>query len=77
MDVTKRAMMNIVGVDLWGGLGRFGSSIANAIKKALTTYGKRRQIQRSRQALLRMDDHMLKDIGITREEAMKEGKRLF
>ncbi len=33
--------------------------------------------QRSRRQLLTLDDHLLKDIGLTREQACQEGKQTF
>ena len=33
--------------------------------------------QRSRRQLLTLDDHLLKDIGLTREQAYQEGKQTF
>ena len=33
--------------------------------------------QRSRRQLLTLDDHLLKDIGLTREQACQEGKQPF
>lgn len=32
-------------------------------------------LRRSRQALLRLDERLLRDIGITREEAIREARR--
>ncbi|MEO8242582.1 MAG: DUF1127 domain-containing protein [bacterium] len=33
-------------------------------------------LRRERRALLALDDHMLSDVGLTREEAVSEAKRL-
>ena len=35
------------------------------------------QRRRSRRQLLTLDDHLLKDIGLTREQACQEGKQTF
>ncbi|MEF2074204.1 DUF1127 domain-containing protein [Consotaella aegiceratis] len=39
--------------------------------------GRQRRLRRSRRALLDLSDHQLRDIGLTRAEARKEGRRSF
>jgi uncharacterized protein YjiS (DUF1127 family) len=36
-----------------------------------------RELQRQRRALLELDQHQLKDIGLTREQALREASKLF
>jgi len=44
------------------------------LRYQLSHYQQRR---RSRRQLLTLDDHLLKDIGLTREQACQEGKQTF
>lgn len=77
MDATRRAMMNVTSLNLWGVVERVSRSAAVGFKKGLVLYGKWRLNRRSRLALLRMNDRMLKDIGITYVDALQEGKKPF
>lgn len=36
-----------------------------------------RELQRQRRALMELDQHQLKDIGLTREQALREANKLF
>jgi uncharacterized protein YjiS (DUF1127 family) len=38
---------------------------------------RRQELARQRRRLVALDEHMLKDIGITRADASREGSRLF
>ena len=50
-----------------------GSVVGHLLKTAWATWDRQRQ----RRALLDLDAHTLRDIGITREEAVKEGLKPF
>jgi uncharacterized protein YjiS (DUF1127 family) len=41
---------------------------AGAIGRWITNYARRLTLWRTQQALLRLNDHMLRDIGLTRED---------
>jgi uncharacterized protein YjiS (DUF1127 family) len=45
--------------------------------RAITTLLRWQELVRQRRALLRLDDHMLKDIGLSRADALREGERRF
>lgn len=46
----------------------------NQLRCQLHSY---RQYRRSRRQLLALDDRLLNDIGVTREQAQKEGQKAF
>lgn len=48
-----------------------------ALSRALLTLLRWQEVARQRRALAAMDDHMLKDIGITRADACREAARPF
>ncbi|XQU08385.1 DUF1127 domain-containing protein [Halomonas sp. LY9] len=50
------------------------SQLVSQLRYQLSHYQQRR---RSRRQLLTLDDHLLKDIGLTREQACQEGKQTF
>ena len=77
MAVTKRAHMNFSGLDspdFFERIGRWSVNAAADITSTIRIWN-RRQI--TRKALLEMNDHLLKDIGISRTEALREGKKTF
>jgi uncharacterized protein YjiS (DUF1127 family) len=43
----------------------------------ITTLLRWYELSRQRRALLRLDDHMLKDIGLSRVDALREADRRF
>jgi uncharacterized protein YjiS (DUF1127 family) len=53
--------------------GDCGFSIAALVRRFMWAL----QIRHERRALLSLDDHMLKDIGLTRFEAWREGNRVL
>ena len=56
---------------------RAAASISGAVKRVLTVWQHARTAQRERRALAKLDDRMLKDIGLTRSEAYRETQRDF
>jgi uncharacterized protein YjiS (DUF1127 family) len=50
----------------------FGAGLARAVQQA----ARRHRISRSRQQLARLNDHMLRDLGITRSEVERLSDRL-
>jgi uncharacterized protein YjiS (DUF1127 family) len=60
--------------------GRRGSlvqQLAWRADRAVTTLLRWHELARQRRALLRLDDHMLKDIGLSRADALREADRPF
>jgi uncharacterized protein YjiS (DUF1127 family) len=51
--------------------------LASRADRAITTLLRWQELARERRALMRLDDHMLKDIGITRADAQRESERPF
>jgi uncharacterized protein YjiS (DUF1127 family) len=51
----------------------YGSVVGHLLRAAWATWDRQRQ----RRALLDLDAHTLRDIGITREEALNEGLKPF
>ena len=51
--------------------------LARLAEQAITTLLRWQELARERRALLRLDDHMLKDIGLSRADAMREAERPF
>ena len=77
MDVTNRAMMNVSVLDILGffeGIGRWLIRAALKPIKVIRTWNRN---QRTRRALYNMSDHMLKDIGLSRVDAMQEWRKPF
>jgi uncharacterized protein YjiS (DUF1127 family) len=51
--------------------------LARQAERAITALLRWRELAGQRRALLRMDDHMLKDIGLSRADALREAERPF
>lgn len=71
MDATKRAMMNVSGLDILGFTERVGRWIYRMILKPVRAYTAWRRTRKGKKALLSMGDHMLKDLGISRVDAIQ------
>ncbi len=71
MDATNRALMNVSGLDILGFTERVGRWILRMTLKTVRAYMAWRRTQRGRKALLSMSDHMLKDLGISRVDAIQ------
>ena len=56
------------------GLARFLQSAGARLVSGLL---RRQELARQRRRLVALDEHMLKDIGIARADASREGSRLF
>ena len=77
MDATKRALTNLPGLnilDFFERIGRWSATAATSITSTIREWNRR---QRTRKALLEMSDHLLKDIGISRADALREGSKAF
>jgi uncharacterized protein YjiS (DUF1127 family) len=77
MDTTKRELMNLSGLHSPDYLERIGRWSANAAASITGTIREWNRRQKTRKALLEMSDHLLKDIGISRIEALREGNKAF
>ncbi len=55
----------------------FVQQLARQAERAVTTLLRWQELARQRRALLRLDDSMLKDIGISRVDALREADRPF
>lgn len=77
MDATRRALMNISGLDLPGFSERVSGWLGRSAKEFLRAIRKWNRRYRTRRDLLEMEDRILKDIGINRSDALKEGKKAF
>ncbi|MES9843784.1 MAG: DUF1127 domain-containing protein [Candidatus Sedimenticola sp. PURPLELP] len=55
--------------------GRKAYSLGNSLHELFTTLRFLWQRQRQRRRLLEMEDHLLKDIGISRADALNEGEK--
>ena len=77
MNEVQRALMNVSSLDLLGSFQRAGRWHARVILGAVRTLRQWNRNQKTRRALLNMSDHMLKDIGITRVDALQEGRKVF
>ncbi len=74
MDATNRAMMNVSGLDVLGFFERTGSWFIRGALKPFKALRKWNQNQKGSRALLSMSDHMLKDLGISRVDAIQYSK---
>lgn len=77
MDATKRALMNLSGLDFLGFSERVGGWLGGSAQKFVGTIRRWNHRHRTRRALLDMEDRMLKDIGISRSDALGEGRKAF
>jgi hypothetical protein len=71
MNATNRAMMNVSGLDLLGFFERIGGWLIRAALKPIKALGAWDRIQKENRALLKMNDHMLRDIGLSRENVWR------
>jgi uncharacterized protein YjiS (DUF1127 family) len=53
------------------------AAITSRIKECITLLSRVIDRQRQRRALLELDDHLLNDIGVSRGEAIAEGRKPF
>lgn len=58
-----------------GGLYKLTCQLIQGLNQMLVAQQLRTSIRKERIQLMEMSDHMLKDIGISREQAMQESKR--
>lgn len=77
MDMTRRALMNISSLDLLGFSERVGRLLGGSFHKIAGTVQRWNRRYQTRRDLLRMEDYLLKDIGINRSDALKEGTKAF
>ncbi len=75
MDVTNRALMNVSGLDILGFLERVGGWLIRVSLRPVKAVRAWNRTQRGRRALLTMSDHMLKDLGISRVDAMQYARQ--
>ncbi len=60
-----------------GPAGRSSERLRAGLARAILTLLRWQELVRQRRALLKMDDRMLKDIGISRADALREAGRRF
>jgi uncharacterized protein YjiS (DUF1127 family) len=77
MDITNRALMNVSSLDLLNFFEGIGRWLREAVLRSIRTIRQWNRNQKTRKALLNMSNHMLKDIGLSRVDAMQEGKKAF
>jgi uncharacterized protein YjiS (DUF1127 family) len=74
-------MMSYAPRDRTARRGRAASGLARVLRNAsgrlVVALLQRQELAQQRRRLLSLDDRMLKDIGITRADASREGSRLF
>lgn len=78
MDATKRAMINVSGLNILGLFEGIGRWLFRACLRAVEDFRMWNRVQKDSRALLNMSDHMLKDIGLRREDVLHAaGKELW
>jgi uncharacterized protein YjiS (DUF1127 family) len=77
MDITYRTLMNVSMLDILGFLERIGEWLIRAALKPIKIIRMWNRVQKDNRALLNMSDHMLKDIGISRVDAVQEWRKWF
>ncbi len=55
----------------------FVRKVARRADRVITALLRWHELARQRRALLRLDDHMLKDVGLSRADAVREAERPF
>ncbi len=77
MAASKRMLINLSGLDLLGFSGRTGEWLGESVHKFAKVIHEWNRRYRTRKELLEMEDYMLKDIGISRSDALREGNKPF
>jgi uncharacterized protein YjiS (DUF1127 family) len=78
MDATKRAMINVSGLNILGLFEGIGGCLIRAFLRTVEDIRRWNRVQKDSRALLNMSDHMLKDIGLSREDVLHAaGKELW
>lgn len=67
-------MMNVSGLDILGFSGKVGRWLFKILLKPVKAFGAWNRRQRGKRELLSMSDHMLKDLGISRVDAIQYAK---
>jgi uncharacterized protein YjiS (DUF1127 family) len=75
MDATNRALMNVTRLDILGLFEGIGRWLIRSVLKSIKAFRMWTRVQKDNRALFNMSDHMLKDIGISREDAMHGGRK--
>jgi uncharacterized protein YjiS (DUF1127 family) len=58
-------------------LNTIGAVLASAIARARAAYREWQRVSRSREELARLDDYQLRDIGLSRSQALFESDKTF
>lgn len=70
MDAAKRTMVHGWGLDVRSIFERAGGRLARVVLKPIEFLAMWRRVRRDTRALQGMSDHLLRDIGLTREEVL-------
>jgi uncharacterized protein YjiS (DUF1127 family) len=75
MDVTNRALMNVTRLDILGFFEGIGGWLIRSVLKSIKALRMWNRVKKDNRALLSMSNHMLKDIGISREDVIHGGRK--
>ena len=75
MDATNRALMHVTRLDILGFFEGIGGWLVRSVLKSIKSLRMWSRVQKDNRALLNMSDHMLKDIGISRDDGMHGGRK--